>query len=59
MTPLACLKQARLERVSELLIKTLLPLPEIAARTGFSTPSYLCSVFRAYSGRSPQAYRQL
>ena len=59
MTPLACLKQARLERVGELLIKTLLPLSEIAAQTGFSTPSYLCSVFRAYSGRSPQAYRQL
>ena len=59
MTPLACLKQARLERVGELLIKTLLPLSEIAAQTGFSTPSYLCSVFRAYSGRSPQAYRRL
>ena len=59
MTPLACLKQARLERVGELLIKTLLPLSEIAAQTGFSTPSYLCSVFRAHSGRSPQAYRQL
>ena len=59
MTPLACLKQARLERVGELLIKTLLPLSELAAQTGFGTPSYLCSVFRAYSGRTPQEYRQL
>ena len=59
MTPLGCLKQARLERVSELLIKTLKPLAEIAELTGFNTPSYLCSAFRAYSGMSPQAYRKV
>ena len=59
MTPCACLKRARLDRVSELLIGTLMPLSQIAMLTGFSTPSYLCSVFRADCGKSPQAYRKL
>jgi len=59
MTPSACLKRARLDRVSELLIETLMPLSQIALLTGFNTPSYLCSVFRADCGKSPQAYRKL
>lgn len=59
MTPLCYLKQARLERVSELLIKTLKPLSEIAVLTGFSTSSYLCSSFRVYSGQSPETYRRM
>ena len=59
MSPHRCLNQARLERVCELLIKTSMTLAEIAVRTGFNTPSYLCSVFRAYSGHSPQSYRKL
>lgn len=59
MTPHSCLKQARLERVCELLVTTLMPLSEIAGQTGFNTASYLCSVFREYSGQSPQDYRKL
>ena len=59
MTPHSCLKQARLERVCELLIKTTLTVSEIAMQTGFTTPSYLCSAFREFSGQSPQAYRKL
>lgn len=59
MTPLGFLKQVRLEKVSELLIKTLLPLSEIALMTGFNTASYLCSAFRAYSGIPPQNYRRI
>ena len=59
MTPHSRLKQARLERVCELLVTTLMPLSEIAGQTGFNTPSYLCSAFREYSGQSPQDYRKL
>lgn len=58
MTPHSYLKQARLDRVSELLIETVMPLSEIAEITGFRTPSYLCSSFHRRFGQTPQAYRK-
>ena len=34
------------------------PIAEIARRTGFSSPAYLSSVFRAATGLTPRDYRK-
>lgn len=47
----------RLDRACSLLQQTDLRLDEIARRTGFSTASHLCRLFRNRLGRAPTRYR--
>lgn len=49
--------EARIERASQLLQKTSLPVGEIGQRCGFSTPSHFTSAFRQLTGKTPRAYR--
>lgn len=53
------LMRMRLQRVKSLLRETALPLPKIARRSGFLTPSHLCAVFRRRFGQSPGDFRNL
>ena len=48
----------RLERAKELLDRTEMQLPEIAARCGFSYPSKLSAVFKRETGMTPTDYRR-
>jgi AraC family transcriptional regulator len=48
----------RVERAETLLVKTELPVTEIAAQVGYEAPSQLSTVFRDRRGMSPTEYRR-
>jgi len=50
--------RVRVDRVKELLAGTSLPMPPIAARSGFSSPERMTVVFHQLTGMSPTAYRR-
>ena len=52
------LVRERIEHVKRLLRTTDLPMPDIAARSGFSYASQLSHVFRREVGQTPRDYRQ-
>ncbi|AZO08959.1 MULTISPECIES: AraC family transcriptional regulator [unclassified Mesorhizobium] len=56
MTPGQYLRDRRI-RAASVLIKTDMPLAEIAAATGFADQSHLTRVFKAIKGLSPGAWR--
>lgn len=58
-TPNHYVTECRLVAAKLLLATTLLPITEIAARTGFSQTSYFIRVFRAAEGVSPKQYRTI
>ncbi|MDA7916299.1 substrate-binding domain-containing protein, partial [Verrucomicrobia bacterium] len=47
----------RLRKAKELLKGTELPIAEVSARTGFTTPEYLSAAFKKKTGFSPRAFR--
>jgi AraC-like DNA-binding protein len=49
--------QRRIDKAKELLSSTELSIGEIAARTGFKSSAYFCSVFRKDMSMSPTSYR--
>lgn len=49
----------RIERACELLLKTEMPVTDIAARVGYDDPSQLASLFRKTLGLSPSRYRRI
>ncbi|WP_437193481.1 substrate-binding domain-containing protein [Planctomicrobium sp. SH527] len=51
--------RVRLERATHLLRSTELPLDQIAAKSGFSTAQYFCTVFQKMMGSTPIGYRKL
>jgi LacI family transcriptional regulator len=57
-TILSAITDARLHRVKQLLVETSMPLTAIAQRTGFSYDSYLSSLFKQKTGRTPSSYRR-
>ena len=56
-TPHQKLKAYRLEKGCELLRSTPLPLKEIPERCGYLHLSHFCRDFKAYTGKTPKAYR--
>jgi AraC family transcriptional regulator len=56
-TPHQYVIKRRIERASQLLISTNLPIAEIALRTGFSSQSHFSDVFRRSTGATPRAFR--
>jgi LacI family transcriptional regulator len=52
------IQRVRLAWVKQLLVETDLPIAKIADCTGFSSPSYLCDVFRRETGTTAAAYRR-
>lgn len=55
----AIVEESRLEIARVLLCKTDLDVQEIAARTGYSTPSGLARAFARWTGCSPRKYRMV
>lgn len=51
-------EESRLEIARVLLCKTDLSVQEIAARTGYSTPSGFARAFARWAGFAPRAYRR-
>ena len=56
-TPLEEIRRVRLERAKALL-RTDLPIYEVATRSGFATPEYLATSFLRDTGMTPSAYRR-
>jgi LacI family transcriptional regulator len=47
----------RIRRAKELLMRTSLPVADVAAQTGFNTPQYFNNVFRRSCGLTPRRFR--
>ena len=58
-TPAQQLMWYRVLEAQHLLITDDLPIGEVAARCGFSTPNYFCYKFKELTGQSPSRYRKL
>lgn len=52
------LLRLRMERAKNLLAMTPLPVGDVARRVGYEDPNFFSRIFRAKTGRSPQAYRR-
>ncbi|MBI1337184.1 MAG: helix-turn-helix domain-containing protein [Phycisphaera sp.] len=57
-TPMAYLIGLRARMAANLLLRTDLPINEVAARVGWSDANYFARRFRAYWGQSAQSYRK-
>ncbi|MHA6483522.1 helix-turn-helix domain-containing protein [Paenibacillus sp. strain BS8-2] len=58
-TPMAYVRNRRIEKAAELLRDEQLPITAIAAKCGYSSLSYFGKVFHKVVGMSPVAFRQL
>lgn len=56
-SPVAYLRQVRLEHARNLLKDTSLRVSEVAREAGFSDPLHFSRVFRRFAGESPRKYR--
>jgi len=58
VTPMNYLRKLRVEVAQDLLLRTALPLKEIAAQTGFADVYHFSRVFRQTVGQPPGAFRK-
>ena len=56
--PMEYIAKRRIQAAKELLTATDKTIEEIAAETGFCTPSYFCKLFRRYEGITPTGFRK-
>ncbi len=56
-TPAIEIRRVRLERAKQLLVETDLPIPRVAAASGFGSGSYMSQAFRQFVGMTPLRYR--
>lgn len=56
--PGAEIRRVRLARAKMLLAETEMPVPQVAARSGFGSREYLANVFKSQTGLSPRQYRR-
>ena len=56
-SPSAEIRRVQIERAKQLLAETDMPVPEVAANSGFGSREYLSHVFKSETGFSPQKYR--
>jgi transcriptional regulator GlxA family with amidase domain len=57
-TPAKYLQRLRLDRATELLKTTALPLKDICEKSGFNRPSYFIEIFTQKYGTTPLQYRK-
>jgi len=53
------IRKRRIERASELLSNSGMPMAEIASTCGFSDQSHFCALFKKHSGLTPAKFRDL
>ncbi len=58
ISPIAYLTNYRVEKSMELLSDRALSVTEIAAQSGFGSPSYYAETFRSLTGKTPSEYRR-
>ncbi len=52
------LTEVRIERAKDLLMRSIMPLADIAEHCGFANAAYFCNVFREATGVSPARFRR-
>ena len=52
------LLRRRIERAQEMLVRTSMPLIDVALSVGFQTQSHFTSVFKRFTGQPPRAWRE-
>lgn len=57
-TPLAEIRRAHIDRAKALLVRTDLPMPEVARQAGFTSAPALSAIFRKETGMPPTAWRR-
>jgi LacI family transcriptional regulator len=57
-TPAAEITRYRIEKIKELLVKTTMPIPDVAAACGFNYTETMITLFRKRVGLSPLVYRK-
>ncbi|MBI3530012.1 MAG: helix-turn-helix transcriptional regulator [Betaproteobacteria bacterium] len=57
VAPYGYLRQARVERVRELLVGSDKTLSQIATEAGFSDQSHMSKIFKRFTGVAPRAFR--
>lgn len=57
-SPASEIRRVRIDRAIELLQRTTLSVAAVAERSGFSSPEYMASVFRAHLSTTPLHYRK-
>jgi LacI family transcriptional regulator len=57
-SPASEIRRVRMDRAIELLQRTTLSVATVAERSGFSSPEYMASVFRAHLSTTPLHYRK-
>jgi LacI family transcriptional regulator len=57
-SPASEIRRVRIDRAIELLQRTTLSVAAVAERSGFSSPEYMASVFRAHLATTPLHYRK-
>lgn len=53
------IRQVRIMKAQELLLKSDMTIVDIASATGFTTPNYFYSIFKKETGLTPAAYRNV
>ena len=56
-TPTSYLRELRLDRAKELLLRTSLPIAAVALRVGYSDAAHFVIAFRRQTGVTPRSYR--
>lgn len=56
-SPAAEIRRVRIERATQLLAETSLPIPKVAEASGFGSPMYLSHVIKSATGLTPLKYR--
>ena len=57
-SPLAYIMQRRIRRAQEMMLKSRLPLSQVALECGMCDQAHLCRVFRRIVGINPNAWRR-
>jgi LacI family transcriptional regulator len=57
-TPAEEIRRVHVEQAKKLLLETDLPIPDVAAASGFGSPEYMSHVFREELGQTPLRYRK-
>lgn len=58
-SPVAYLRQRRIDRACRLLVTTTRPVGELATVCGFADAPYFCRTFKRLTGQTPLSYREL
>lgn len=58
VTPIKALTELRIKRARDLLVRTKMPIAEVAKESGFASAFYFSKIFKEATGKTPSQYRK-